>query len=84
MGLCIQVSEADAGSEELAGLRQGLELVVGRHHGLVAVTFAQAALGVEVFLREEAGPVEVQVGREDGEGEGLDEVLQDGEEEAHR
>ena len=54
------------------GLGQRFQLVIGRHHVLVAVTFAEAALGIGVGGWKEARSVEVDVGGEDVPGHRID------------
>ena len=70
VGDCIQLREGGAGLEVLAGLGQGFELVVGRHHILVA--FADAVLGVNFLGGKEAEPMEVEIRREHALGKVVD------------
>ena len=64
--------EGDAGLEVLPGIRQGLELLVRGHHLVVAVAFSYPAPGIDFLGREEAGTMEVEVGREHRLGEAVD------------
>ena len=54
------------------GVGQRLELLVGGHDVGVAVALAYSAARVDLLGGEEAGAVEVEIGREDLLGEGVD------------
>ena len=58
------------GKAAYQGSADGLHLV--EHDVSVAVALADATLGVDGFAGEEAGPVEIEVGREDPLGESVD------------
>ncbi len=60
----LQYFKRDPGFQVVLGLRDGFQLLLGRHHRLIAVHRACLALGICLDLRKEAGPVEVEVGRE--------------------
>ena len=61
MGLGIELPEGDAGLEELFGIGQGLELLVGRHHEFVRVAFALTPLSIGCGFGEQARSVEIDV-----------------------
>lgn len=60
-GDCIQSLEGHGGLEVLGCFGQGLQLLEGRLHVLVAVMLPELALGVDGFGKEVAGPEEVEV-----------------------
>ena len=64
--------EGDPRLQILAGIGQGLELVIGCHQVRVRVALFAFALGVDNLLGKETGPVEVQVGRQDTHRESVD------------
>ena len=68
----VELVEGGPRLEAVGGVGQRLELLVGGHDVGVGVALADAALGVDDFDGEETGAVEVQVGREDLLGEGVD------------
>ncbi len=65
----VELLEGGPRGEVDGGLGERLELLIGRHDVGVAVALAAAALGVDGLGGEEAGPVEVEIGREDVLGE---------------
>ena len=68
----VELLEGGPRGEVGGGLGERLELLIGRHDVGVAVALAAAALGVDGLGGEEAGPVEVEIGREDVLGEVVD------------
>lgn len=68
----IEAFEGDAGLEKVGEPGQRAELVVGRHEGGIRVALALSAFVIDEDLWEEAGPVEVEVGREHVEGKVVD------------
>ena len=68
----VELLEGGPRGEVDGGLGERLELLIGRHDVGVAVALAAAALGVDGLGGEEAGPVEVEIGREDVLGEVVD------------
>src|SRR4030067_3232460 len=58
----VECFKTDAGVQMLFGIGERFELVIGRHHGLVAIDLALFALAVRAGLGEETGAVEVEVG----------------------
>ena len=68
----VELLEGGPRGEVDGGLGERLELLIGRHDVGVAVALAAAALGVDGLGGEEAGPVDVEIGREDVLGEVVD------------
>ena len=68
----IELREGGPGLQTGDGVGQRLQLLVGGHDVSAAVALADATLGVDGFAGEEAGPVEIEVGREDPLGESVD------------
>ena len=68
----IEGFEGDAGLEEVVECGQRAELFIGRHEGGIGVALTLPAFVIDEDLWEEAGPVEVEVGREDVEGKVVD------------
>src|SRR5690606_31731932 len=60
----IEYFKGHAGFQTALGAGWRFELVVGRHQGLIGVDLALLAVGVGAGFREEAGPMEVEVGVE--------------------
>lgn len=60
----LQYFKRDPGFQVILGLRERFQLLIGRHHRLIVVHLAFLALRIRPNLRKEAGPVEIEVGRE--------------------
>ena len=68
----LQYFKRDPGFQVLLGFRECFQFLIRRHHRLIAVHFAFLALRICPGFLKEAGPVEVQIGREVRLIEGID------------
>ena len=72
IGDCIQLFKGASWFEVLICVGKGFEFLIRGHHLLVAVAFSDTAFVVDLFGREKAGAVEVEIRRENALGEGVD------------
>ena len=68
----VELREGRPGRQAGGGPGQRFQLLIGGHDVGIAVALAHATLGIDLFDGEEAGPVEVEVRRQDLLGEGVD------------